>query len=96
MSRGDYRIQPGVSTPGPFPPSRTALKGRKIQILDLGHRPCPGNALSFTPSGWYSLWDLYPGLKPRAESYSPFGTRTLERVQTLRMPSALLATKRPW
>jgi hypothetical protein len=75
LSRRDYRTQPGVLTPGNTPTSRPALKGRKIFLIDGSLGKALGTAATpvLPPLQGGTFFDRHPGLKPRAESYYPFG-----------------------
>jgi hypothetical protein len=75
LSRRDYRTQPGVLTPGNPPTPRFALKGRKIFEIDgsLGKALRSAAAPDPPPLQGGTFSDRHPGLKPRAESYYPFG-----------------------
>ena len=87
LSRRDERTQPGVLTPGnpkkKVPPRRGGRRFLTIGPLinETANRYLPPLS-SFVPfsrttadrqGGWSS--DRYPGLKPRAESFRPFGTK---------------------
>ena len=78
LSRRDDRIQPGVLTPGyqnkKAPPQRG---GRGFWTNDRSINETTNRHLPPLQGGWSS--DQYPGLKPRAESCSPFGTEIRSR-----------------
>jgi hypothetical protein len=76
LSRRDCRTQPGVLTPG------TDLKNARLegaQEIDLAFRSATHRLAIILrrPFGAGSFWLAYLGLKPRAESYSPFGTKAI-------------------
>jgi len=73
-SRTDERTQPGVLTPG-NPKKRVPPRKGGRRFLTNGP-PINETANRYLPplqGGWSS--DRYPGLKPRAESFRPFGTK---------------------
>src|ERR1700751_1029714 len=73
LSRRDERTQPGVLTPGnpkkKVPPRRG---GRRCLTNGLSINETANRYLPPLQGGWSS--DRHPGLKPRAESFRPFGT----------------------
>jgi hypothetical protein len=82
LSRRDERTQPGVLTPG-NPKKKVPPRRGGRRFLPNG-RPINETANRYLPplqGGWSS--DRYPGLKPRAESFRPFGTK----IKTGRRPS---------
>jgi hypothetical protein len=74
LSRRDYRTKPGVLTPGINSNIVPALKGRQNwdSKLVCSRRVWVGAAISSAPLGRADV-DRSPGLKPRAQSSSPFG-----------------------
>jgi len=75
LSRRDYRTQPGVLTPGAD--QRTFRPEGAVELVlrlyaELS-RANHGSKIYYTPSGRVVMWAYSPGLKPRAESYYPFG-----------------------
>jgi prepilin-type N-terminal cleavage/methylation domain-containing protein len=76
VSRRDSRIQPGVLTPGTDPKNAPPQRGGRVDISQIPNslyfqRPIcrPFRAMPYV--------DTYPGLKPRAESYNPFGINSI-------------------
>jgi hypothetical protein len=75
LSRRDYRTQPGVLTPGAdqrmFHPEGAVELVLQLyaELSRANHR----SKTSYAPSGRVVGWACSPGLKPRAESYYPFG-----------------------
>jgi hypothetical protein len=75
LSRRDYRTQPAVLTPGAD--QRTFRPEGAVELVlplytelsRANHR----SKISYAPSGRVVGWACSPGLKPRAESYYPFG-----------------------
>ena len=65
-----YRTQPRVN-PGKHRVRGFALKGREITVRLMGALRVRTGA----PSGLFAGEIRFPGLKPWAESYSPFGAR---------------------
>ena len=85
LSRRDYRTQPGVLTPGNTPTPGHALKGRKIFLIDgsLGKALRTAGTLVLPPLQGGTFFDWHPGLKPRAESYYPFGISSTNPYWTI-------------
>ncbi|MBV9875603.1 MAG: cobalamin biosynthesis protein CobD [Verrucomicrobia bacterium] len=75
LSRRDVRTQPGVSTPG-----IDQRMTRPERAEDTRSTFCPSTRSSVTtfyrPFRAALFSARYPGLKPRAESFCPFGTET--------------------
>src|ERR1700722_3593629 len=72
LSRRDYRTQPGVLTPGTdIKDVRPESGGREVSALDAEGDPQPIFCRPFR-AGPFCQCVL--GLKPQAQSYSPFGT----------------------
>jgi hypothetical protein len=70
LSRRDYRTQPGVLTPGTDKknvPPKAAVEPGLPNTLSIKNTLRPSRARRGV--------DVFPGLKPRAESYHPFGIR---------------------
>jgi len=80
LSRRDCRTQPGVLTPGGHPNREPPYQGGRDRFQISLVRPMLRNAYSTAPFWGGRFFDRYPGvktwLKPRAESYSPFGTKS--------------------
>jgi len=77
MSRRDFRTEPGVLTPGADkktgrPKGAVELVRRKVRPSRTSRR----SQRSAAPCEGGPFWTCFPGLKPRAESCSPFGTKT--------------------
>ncbi len=98
LSRRDYRTQPGVLTPGNTPTPGPALpvrrssgmrdeggKGRKIFLIDgsLGKALRTARTPVLSPLQGGTFFDRHPGLKPRAESYYPFGISSTNPYWTI-------------
>jgi hypothetical protein len=73
LSRRDLRTQPGVLTPG-YQSKRTPpqMGGRGLLATGASMNQAPNRFLPPLQGG--RLFDRYLGLKPQAQSYSPFGT----------------------
>jgi hypothetical protein len=85
LSRRDYRTQPGVLTPGTCP-KMPALKGRKIGVIDSTLRSLfPGRAFVLRPFRAARLFSSHLGLRPQAESLSPFGTKAPDTCLQFRL-----------
>ena len=90
LSRRDVRTQPGVLTPGTDPKNNPPQPGGRVDAArtDLPpegnfrtkiYRPFPRSSLipELRRTGRARLnVDVFPGLKPRAQSYNPFGIKT--------------------
>jgi hypothetical protein len=77
LSRRDSRTQPGVLTPGAYKKKRRpegAVEAMPQVCKTLIKRAVDQNCLPPLQGG--SFLACSPGLKPRAESCSPFGTKT--------------------
>ncbi len=91
LSRRDLRTQPGVLTPGSDsknnPPQRGGRVGAARAELPTEGNSCTKICRPFPPSSLIPELrrtgrarlnvDVCPGLKPRAESYNPCGTKTV-------------------
>src|ERR1700722_12888403 len=64
--------KPGASTPGTVP-ERRALQGRQIKRRHNTGQTCT----HLSPFRANHLFGWFPGLKPWAESFSPFGAKTI-------------------
>jgi prepilin-type N-terminal cleavage/methylation domain-containing protein len=76
VSPRDSRTQPGVLTPGTDPKNAPPQRGGRVDISQIANslylqRPVCRlfRAMPYV--------DTYPGLKPRAESYNPFGINSI-------------------
>ena len=75
LSRRDYRIQPGVLTPGgaqKTPRPERAVVSVSQAYADVVLKSCRSK-ISYAPSGLVVVWAYFLGLKPQAESCYPFG-----------------------
>jgi hypothetical protein len=83
LSRRDCRTQPGVLTPGN---DKNLTRPEGAEDIRLVIR-APADRLEttlFRPFRARPFWAANPGLKPRAESCRPFGTKFWETDWTLR------------
>src|ERR1700726_2043584 len=74
LSRRDNRTQPGVLTPGTDKESARPEGAEDIGSLVRSSMQALGPIL-YRPFRARPFWIVNPGLKPRAESCCPFGTR---------------------
>ena len=76
LSQRDSRTQPGVLTPGSVKKT-VRPEGAPEDIGPASRSSMYGSGTTICrPFRARSLWMVDPGLKPRAESYCPFGTRS--------------------
>ena len=81
LSRRDKRTKSGVLTPGINATHESALKGRQIVVFKRWSIFGNAKSRSTAPSG-RAIFYRNPGLKPRAESFYPFGISPERSEQT--------------
>jgi len=73
--RGD-RTQPGVSTPGPLFGKMCPESGTRSDSFGRVDNSIPSPSTFWRHLQGASGWNTNPGLKPRAESFRPFGAES--------------------